>query len=78
VVGRGRAPDLVLALPMQAGKGYSVTLPGAPRPAAALLRCSRKRAVAVTPMDGALRVGGTLELTRHRHARRREARCAGS
>lgn len=56
------ARGLGLALPMQAGKGYSVTLDGAahlPRHCALL---SEAR-VAVTPMDGALRVGGTLELT---------------
>ena len=46
---------------MQAGKGYSVTLPDAPHLPrhCALLTEAR---VAVTPMDGALRVGGTLEL----------------
>lgn len=56
------ARDLGLALPMQAGKGYSVTLADAPHLPrhCALLHEAR---VAVTPMDGALRVGGTLELT---------------
>lgn len=56
------ARGLGLALPMQAGKGYSVTLEGAARLPrhCALLHEAR---VAVTPMDGALRVGGTLELT---------------
>jgi D-amino-acid dehydrogenase len=56
------ARDLGLALPMQAGKGYSVTLPDAPHLPrhCALLHEAR---VAVTPMDGALRVGGTMELT---------------
>jgi D-amino-acid dehydrogenase len=56
------ARGLGLALPMQAGKGYSVTLEGAPHLPrhCALLHEAR---VAVTPMDGALRVGGTLELT---------------
>ncbi|MET0551924.1 MAG: FAD-dependent oxidoreductase [Vicinamibacteria bacterium] len=56
------ARDLGLALPMQAGKGYSVTLPDAPRLPRHCALLSEAR-VAVTPMDGALRVGGTLELT---------------
>jgi len=52
---------LGLTLPMQAGKGYSVTLPSyAKAPThSALLTEAR---VAVTPMNGGLRVGGTMEL----------------
>ena len=52
---------LGLSLPMQAGKGYSVTLPRprfAPR-GCALLTEAR---VAVSPMNGKLRFGGTMEL----------------
>ena len=52
---------LGLKLPLQAGKGYSLTLPRArrlPRLCAILSEAH----VAVTPMRGALRVGGTMEL----------------
>jgi len=55
------ARELGLGLPMQAGKGYSVTLPRprfAPR-GCALLTEAR---VAVSPMNGRLRFGGTMEL----------------
>ena len=54
--------DLGVRIPMQAGKGYSLTLespPSLPRVCAIL---SEAR-VAVTPMDGALRIAGTMELT---------------
>lgn len=53
--------SLGLKLPLQAGKGYSFTLdrpPLMPRTCAIL---SEAR-VAITPMGGALRVGGTMEL----------------
>jgi len=53
---------LGLALPMQAGKGYSLTLekvPGSMRGCAIL---SEARA-SVTPMGASLRVGGTMEIT---------------
>ena len=56
------ARDLGLSLPMQAGKGYSLTVE---RPAQTMRTCailSEARA-AVTPMDGTLRFGGTLEIT---------------
>ena len=56
------ARQLGLALPMQAGKGYSLTLespPALPRICAIL---SEAR-VAMTPMGGALRFGGTMEIT---------------
>jgi D-amino-acid dehydrogenase len=48
-------------LPMQAGKGYSVTLarPARSPSACALLTEAR---VAVSPMNGKLRFGGTMEL----------------
>jgi D-amino-acid dehydrogenase len=55
------ARDLGLALPMQAGKGYSLTLEDAPHLPRHCALLSEAR-VAVTPMGGALRVGGTLEL----------------
>jgi D-amino-acid dehydrogenase len=63
------SPDLArglgLKLPMQAGKGYSLTLPhdsvkkaGAPRLGAILAEAR----MSVTPIGGALRFGGTMEL----------------
>jgi D-amino-acid dehydrogenase len=54
--------DLGLKTPMQAGKGYSLTLENPewlPRICAILSEAS----VAVTPMGNALRFGGTMELT---------------
>jgi D-amino-acid dehydrogenase len=55
------ARTLGLRLPLQAGKGYSLTVPGLPRRPgiAAILTEAR---VAVTPMGDAVRFGGTLEL----------------
>jgi D-amino-acid dehydrogenase len=55
------ARKLGLNLPLQAGKGYSLTLP---KPRQLPQRCSIlcEARVAVTPMDGALRVGGTMEM----------------
>ncbi len=52
---------LGLRLPMQAGKGYSVTLP---QPIELPRICSilTEARVAVTPMGDTLRVGGTMEL----------------
>jgi D-amino-acid dehydrogenase len=53
--------ELGLSLPMQAGKGYSLTLPSfdrVPRHCAILAEAR----VAVTPMNGGLRIGGTMEL----------------
>ena len=56
------AQHLDLKLPMQAGKGYSLTLQ---KPAQLPDLCSicTEARLAVTPMDGALRVGGTMELS---------------
>lgn len=53
--------ELNLRLPMQAGKGYSLTLP---QPIELPQLCSilTEARVAVTPMNGALRVGGTMEI----------------
>jgi D-amino-acid dehydrogenase len=53
--------DLGLKIPMQAGKGYSLTLP---HPRQLPERCSicAEARLAVTPMDGTLRFGGTMEM----------------
>lgn len=55
------ARDLGLKLPMQAGKGYSLTLPR-PRQLPRLCAIFSEARVAVTPMDGTLRFGGTMEI----------------
>jgi D-amino-acid dehydrogenase len=53
--------ELGLRLPMQAGKGYSVTLPEpVERPGICAILAEAR--VAVTPMGRALRFGGTMEL----------------
>ena len=53
--------QLGLRLPMQAGKGYSLTLE---RPARSPQSCAllAEARVAVSPMDGKLRFGGTMEM----------------
>jgi D-amino-acid dehydrogenase len=56
------ARDLGLRLPMQAGKGYTLTLPHPARRPRLCAILSEAR-VAVTPMGQALRIGGTMELT---------------
>ncbi len=48
-------------LPLQAGKGYSLTLP-TPRQLPRLCSIFAEAKVAVTPMDGHLRFGGTMEI----------------
>ncbi|MCS7089604.1 MAG: FAD-dependent oxidoreductase [Verrucomicrobiota bacterium] len=53
---------LGLSLPMQAGKGYSLTLPAPAQHPQMGCICTEAR-VAVTPMNGSLRVGGTMELS---------------
>lgn len=53
--------DLNLQLPMQAGKGYSLTLPQ-PRQLPRLCSILTEARVAVTPMGGSLRFGGTMEM----------------
>ena len=58
----GAARGLGLKLPMQAGKGYSMTLESPPQLPAICSILTEAR-VAVTPMGGALRIGGTMELT---------------
>ena len=55
------ARDLGLALPIEAGKGYSLTLPAPPRLPAICAILTEAR-LAVTPMDGALRFAGTMEI----------------
>ncbi len=68
------AKSLELKLPMQAGKGYSLTLPH-PKQLPDLCSICTEARLAVTPMDGALRVGGTMEMAglnesiTHRRAR---------
>jgi D-amino-acid dehydrogenase len=55
------ARELGLRLPMQAGKGYSLTLDAPPRLPRLCAILSEAR-VAMTPMGDALRFGGTMEL----------------
>src|SRR5581483_10907409 len=55
------ARDLKLKLPMQAGKGYSLTLPK-PRQLPQICAIFTEARLAVTPMDGSLRFGGTMEI----------------
>lgn len=56
------ARPLGLALPMQPGKGYSLTLPQPPQ-VPHLCSILAEAHVAVTPMGHTLRVGGTMELS---------------
>lgn len=56
------ARKLGLNIPIQAGKGYSLTL-SKPRQLPQLCSILTEARVAVTPMDGALRVGGTMEIS---------------
>jgi D-amino-acid dehydrogenase len=55
------ARELALELPMQAGKGYSLTLPN-PRQLPQICSILTEARVAVTPMGNSLRVGGTMEI----------------
>jgi D-amino-acid dehydrogenase len=55
------ARELGLKLPMQAGKGYSLTLPH-PRELPRICSIFTEARVAVTPMGGSLRFGGTMEI----------------
>jgi D-amino-acid dehydrogenase len=54
--------ELGLRLPMQAGRGYSVTVPD-PVQLPALCSIFTEARVAVTPMGESLRFGGTMEIT---------------
>jgi D-amino-acid dehydrogenase len=56
------ARPLGLRLPMEAGKGYSLTLEQ-PRQLPQICAILAEARVAVTPMDGRLRFGGTMELS---------------
>jgi D-amino-acid dehydrogenase len=55
------ARQLQLKLPMQPGKGYSLTLPH-PRSLPQLCSICTEARLAVTPMGSSLRFGGTMEL----------------
>jgi D-amino-acid dehydrogenase len=55
------ARDLRLKIPMQAGKGYSLTLPK-PRQLPQICAIFCEARVAVTPMGESLRIGGTMEI----------------
>ena len=55
------ARGLGLRLPMQAGKGYSLTLPNPPQLPDLCSICTEAR-LAVTPMGSHLRIGGTMEI----------------
>lgn len=57
----GIARDLEIALPMQAGKGYTLTLPQ-PRQLPQICAIFTEARVAVTPMGRSLRIGGTMEI----------------
>ena len=58
----GMVKDLGIRLPLQAGKGYSLTLPAPKRLPAVSAICMEAR-VAVTPMGRTLRFGGTMEFS---------------
>ena len=62
----GTGRGLRLNLPMQAGKGYSVTMPG-PRRLPQLCSILTEARVAVTPMGDTLRFGGTMEIAGLNH-----------
>jgi len=53
-------------LPLQAGKGYSVTMAPSPLPITRPLDLGDRR-VAVSPLDGAVRIAGTMELSGMNH-----------
>ncbi len=55
------ARQLQLKIPLQAGKGYSLTLNRPPQLPELCSICTEAR-LAVTPMNAGLRVGGTMEL----------------
>jgi len=65
VAGGAWSPTLVkslgLRLPMQAGKGYSLTLEHPPQLPGMCSICTEAR-LAVTPMGSRLRIGGTMEI----------------
>jgi D-amino-acid dehydrogenase len=65
VCGGAWSPEVVrhlgVRLPLQAGKGYSLTLPE-PKQKPARPMILMEGRVAVTPLNGALRFGGTMEI----------------
>lgn len=68
---------LGMRIPMQAGKGYSFMVPSPPQMPSICALLAEAR-VAVTPMDGHLRLGGTMEiagLDRSISAKRVQAIC---
>lgn len=67
----GMIAGLGLRLPMQPGKGYSLTLPN-PRFRITKPFILKERRVAVTPMGDTLRFGGTMEIDTHRDRVRSE------
>jgi D-amino-acid dehydrogenase len=56
------AQNLKLDIPLQAGKGYSITIPN-PKQVPQVCSLLMEARVAVTPMGGSLRFGGTMEIT---------------
>jgi D-amino-acid dehydrogenase len=68
----GMVAGLGLRLPLQPGKGYSLTLPN-PRFRITKPFILKERRVAVTPMGNTLRFGGTMEIDTH-HDRVRSER----
>lgn len=70
ICGGAWSPDIArglrLALPMQAGKGYAVTL-AQPRQLPKICSIFTEARVAATPMGGALRFGGTMEIAGLNH-----------
>ncbi len=67
----GLLAGLAARLPMQAGKGYSLTLPR-PRYRVTKPFILTERRVAVTPMGDTLRFGGTMEIAGHNDRLRTE------
>lgn len=58
----GLVRELGLRLPMQPGKGYSLTLPN-PRQLPSICAICTEARLAVTPMGAKLRFGGTMEMS---------------
>ena len=58
----GMLQSLGLRMPIQAGKGYSLTMENPRQMPSAPMTCLEAR-IAITPMGGALRFGGTMELS---------------
>ncbi len=67
----GLLAGLGVRMPVQAGKGYSLTLPKPPVRATVPMILKESR-IAITPMGAAMRFGGTMELSGVNHAIRPE------